>query len=106
MESKRLGHNIGFYRRQRGLTAEELAKAVGRSPNRIRQIEGGVGFPTLELLDDISKALDTNISYLLKDDSTIACQYAFFALLEQNDFTKEQLKTINNVMNALLTSYQ
>ncbi len=56
-----IGERIRNSRLQRGMTANELAEAVGLSPSAVSQIERGVVDPSLRSLRSIADALDTPI---------------------------------------------
>ena len=64
---KQIGQNIAKYRKERGLSQEELANGVGISYSYIIQIEAPnvVKKMSLEVLFDIADFLKTNIKDLL-----------------------------------------
>ncbi|NYI04927.1 helix-turn-helix domain-containing protein [Allostreptomyces psammosilenae] len=60
-----LGHRIRHLRRARGLTLEELGRAVGRAPSQLSMLENGRREPRLSLLTEIAAALDVPVAELL-----------------------------------------
>ena len=64
---KTIGQNIAKYRKQKGLSQEELANGVGISYSYIIQIEAPnvVKKMTLEVLFDIAEYLEIDIKDLL-----------------------------------------
>ena len=52
-------------RKQRGMTAKELANLVGVSEVSITQYENGNRSPRRKVLESLAEALDTSVDYLL-----------------------------------------
>lgn len=63
---KSVGDNIKMYRKQRGLTQEQLAQQVGVTHSMICQIERGTKAATMQLGKEIADALDVSVEELLK----------------------------------------
>ena len=61
-----IGLNILHYRKEQGLTQEQLADLAGYSQNHIQRVETAVSKPTVGLLLDVSKALNVPIEKLLE----------------------------------------
>ena len=73
METKRqLGARVAALRRQRRLTQEQLAAKIGRSVDAISNIERGKSFPSLEMLDAMTRALTVDLSDLLVSNASTA----------------------------------
>lgn len=64
MENK-IGTVIAGMRRQRGMTQEQLAEAVGVSPPAVSKWETNTSCPDVALLVPIARALDTDVNTLL-----------------------------------------
>jgi transcriptional regulator with XRE-family HTH domain len=64
---KTFGRSIRSYRKQRGLSQEDLAEASGLSRNYISDIERGVRNPSLLALIGIARALRMPLHDLLAD---------------------------------------
>jgi transcriptional regulator with XRE-family HTH domain len=61
-----LGKQIAHFRRQAGLTQEQLAEKTGYSVDFIGLVERGVNAPTVERLQDIADALGVEVWELFK----------------------------------------
>ncbi|NTU73744.1 helix-turn-helix transcriptional regulator [Candidatus Roizmanbacteria bacterium] len=66
-----IGENIRILRKQKGLKQNELAQELDISPNYISQIESGKKYPSLRIIERISKVLNVNIAHLLNNDSLL-----------------------------------
>ena len=64
---KKLGKRIQSARRETGLSQEQLAEAIGKSPSAISTIETGKRGASLETLIRIANALQVSADYLLAD---------------------------------------
>lgn len=64
---EQLGKRIGTARKDRGLTAQQLAARLGINAAYLRQIECGVKTPSVGLLVKICNALQVSPDYLLQD---------------------------------------
>ncbi len=54
----RIGLNILYYRKQKGITQQMLAEMCSYSKNHIQKIETAVTSPSVDALLDIADALD------------------------------------------------
>ena len=54
----KIGLNILHYRKERGLTQEQLAEMTNYSRNHIQKIETAVSIPSVDALLDIAEALE------------------------------------------------
>lgn len=64
---KKLGKRIQSARRETGLSQEQLAEAIGKSPSAVSTIETGKRGASLETLIRIANALQVSADYLLAD---------------------------------------
>ena len=64
---EQLGKRIGTARKDRGLTAQQLAEQLGTNATYLRQIECGVKTTSVGLLVGICNALQVSPDYLLQD---------------------------------------
>ena len=62
---KLLGERIRFIRKTKKIKQERLAELVDKATEHISFIERGERAPSLELLLDLSQALDVSLPYLL-----------------------------------------
>lgn len=63
-----LGNRIKEERQRARLTQEKLAELVGCNESYIGQIERGAKNPSLEIIVNISNALNVTVDYLLADN--------------------------------------
>ena len=63
-----IGLNIMRYRKESGLSQEELAAQTGYSRNQIQRVETAVSAPSLAMLYEISEALSVPMEKLLRLD--------------------------------------
>lgn len=63
-----IGERIKLFRKQKGLTQEELSKEIHMSTNSIQRYELGHREPTAATLKSIAKALGIPSSYLLDEE--------------------------------------
>lgn len=61
-----IGLNIMRFRKEQGLTQEQLAEMTGHSMNHIQRVETANSKPTVGLLLDISRALGVPMDRLLE----------------------------------------
>lgn len=61
-----IGLNIMRFRKERGLTQEQLADMVGYTQNHIQRVETAVSKPTVGLLLDLSRTLNIPIERLME----------------------------------------
>ena len=54
----RIGLNILYYRKQKGITQQKLAEMTSYSKNHIQKIETAMASPSVEALLDIAEALE------------------------------------------------
>lgn len=63
----RIGLNILYYRRQKGLTQEQLADKANYSKNHIQRVETAKAVPSVEILLDIAEALGIPAAKLFEE---------------------------------------
>lgn len=86
MESTKelLGRRIKELRKMRGLSQEELSEKVDIDPKHLSRIEVGRGFPSLDTLEKIAKALNVE----MKD---------FFEFAHEAKSAKELMRTLESL---------
>ena len=72
MDESNIGAVILNFRKQRGMTQEQLAEAVGVSPPAVSKWETGASCPDVALLAPIARALDTDVNTLLSFTPTLS----------------------------------
>ncbi len=75
MELK-LGARISSLRREKGMTQEQLANAVGVSPPAVSKWETDSSYPDITLLCPLARALDVNVDTLLSFEETLSGEAA------------------------------
>lgn len=61
-----IGLNIMRYRKEQGLTQEQLADMAGYSRNHIQRVETATSKPTVALLLDLSEVLQVPVDRLME----------------------------------------
>ncbi len=64
---KRFGKVVRRYRERLGVSQEELAYRANIHRTYVSMVERGVGNPTLLVIADLAKALETTITELARD---------------------------------------
>lgn len=73
-----IGNNIKYYRKQKGLTQEQLASKCNISKNGLWNYENNKRKPNIEILTDIAMALDISMSDLLDTQETLTSKLIEF----------------------------
>mgnify|MGYP001018340506 CR=1 FL=1 len=61
-----IGLNILYYRKEQGITQEQLADLTSYSRNHIQRIETARSIPSVDALLDIARALNVPVSKLFE----------------------------------------
>lgn len=80
-----LGKRIAYLRNKKGYTQEKLAELVSYSTNHIGKLESARTNPSFELLVNLSKALDVELSELFN-----------FSEYKELDFIKKEIVNLIN----------
>ena len=64
MTATEFGHKIAGLRNEKKMTQTELAEVLGVSTQAVSKWETGGGFPDVQTVPDIARALDTTTDYL------------------------------------------
>lgn len=67
---KRIALRIRSIRKRRGLSQEEVAELIDRSPDAISNLERGVSVPTYETLDALAKGLKVPLADFFLDEES------------------------------------
>ena len=65
MNIEKVGQQISFLRKAKGLTQSELGERIGVSFQAVSKWERGETLPDITLLPDLAKILETTIDYIL-----------------------------------------
>ncbi len=97
----KVGENILYWRKLKGLKQEYLAEKIGISTSALSNIENGVSKPDIERLEDIADALGIEVLQLLHNPSQMA---PFNNNLPGNgaiDFTNSQSNVDKDLLQRL-----
>jgi len=83
-----LGSRIKEIRKLKRLSQEQLSERVGIDPKHLSRIEVGRGFPSLDTLDNLAKALNVE----LKD---------FFEFAHKTTSPRELKEILNNLLKEV-----
>lgn len=67
MDGGKMGQRIREKRKERGLSLKSLAKAIGKTPSFLSQVERDLAEPSITSLRDIARALEVPIFYFMLD---------------------------------------
>ena len=70
-----IAQNLRKYRKERGLTQEQLAKALAVSAQSVSKWECGDGYPDIELLPNIANHLKISVDALIGNDTGVGTIY-------------------------------
>lgn len=62
-------HPLRVWREHRGLSAVQVAEAVGITPAHVSKLESGKGDPSVSVLTKLAKLLDTSLEELIRAES-------------------------------------
>ena len=106
MDYYKIGQRIRKYRKANGLSQEQLAEKIGISVTHMSHIETGNTKLSLQVLVDITKALDVRSDELLTDGASNR-EVAFSELNKTlESCTSDQLKIIVDVVKAIKISLE
>lgn len=102
----KLGENIRKYRKELGLTQEELAKRVDAIQTDIHRWEAGKVTPSIESLKKLAKALNVSVDSFLftereKKHLKIADKEFLDKLIDIDKLSPADRTTIANMIDAL-----
>lgn len=97
---------LSTLRKERGLTQQALADAIGIHVNQIKRYEAGTAQPTLETLVKLAKELHTTLDDLVFGDDQRGpiddLRLQFEAL---NDFDEEERKVAKALLESLILKH-
>lgn len=71
MDSKVFGQFIAGIRKEKNMTQAELAGIIGVTDKAVSRWERGIGFPDINTLEPLSKALDISILELMRSEKSV-----------------------------------
>ena len=85
-------NNLKFYRKQKGLTQNELTSAIDKSYNYINSIEQGKMLPSFDVIEQICDVLEIKPVYLFDEKAS-----------PENIKTFDKEEYINSISEKLFT---
>ena len=100
-----IGLKIGYLRRTRGLTQEQLAEMANMSTGFLGEVEREEKLPGLEIFVSIAIALDISTDYILRDTVPSAKHFVDDETLRlTSKLSPEHRKVVNNLIYAYVKS--
>jgi len=106
------GKNLARFRKEKGLTQEELVKRSGVAVSQIRRYEADKSSPTLEIIAKLAKALGVSIDELVFDKATgvAASKIMDRELLEQFEMVcslkDEEREAVKKILEGIIVKHQ
>ena len=105
MDRIEVGKKIREARRQKGLTQQMLAEAIGIGEVYISQIERGMKMPSLSLFVRIITALDISADYVLRDALPTGKDFVYAEVAELLDsLSPKQRRGAIDILDAYVSS--
>jgi len=97
------GDKIIEIRKSRGMTQQELGKAIGVDKRVISKYEKNQTVPSVSVANEIAKALDISLDYLIGSDKALFIDdKEIIGLLKNYNNLKDDIKvTVKNMLKAL-----
>lgn len=89
--------NLKFYRKNAGLSQQQLAEKCDIATNYLSEIERGYKFPSIELIERISTELNIP-AYLFLINGKIVANSELIIKKRNNDFCEKLLSTISEML--------
>lgn len=99
---QKIGYQLRFYRRQLGLTQNQMAEELGISSRNLQRIEMSEIEPKLETLYLIANYLKISVSSLLRPTTEMSLNIACFSTIKELHHFKEQIEKANPTDDILL----
>ncbi len=106
------GKNLARFRKEKGLTQEDLVKHSGVAISQIRRYEADKSSPTLEVITKLAKALGVSLDELVFDKTTgvAAGKIMDRELLEQFEMVsaleEEERQAVKRILEGIIVKNQ
>ena len=106
------GKNLSRFRKEKGLTQEELVKRSGVAISQIRRYEADKSSPTLDVITRLARALGTSLDELVfdKDKGIAAGRLMDRELLEQFEMIsvleEEERQAVKRILEGVIVKHQ
>lgn len=94
-----VGENIKKYRNKKGFTQPKLGKIINKSESSIRKYESNDVIPSIEILKEIAKALEVDLTLLLGNDIKEATTN--FTLISRNKSIEQEITTLKHIREII-----
>jgi len=106
------GRNLSRFRKEKGLTQEDLVRKSGVAISQIRRYEADKSSPTLEVIARLAKALGVSIDEMVFDKATgiAASKVMDRELLEQFEMIsaldEEERQAVKRILEGIIVKHQ
>lgn len=106
------GKNLSRYRKEKGLTQEDLVKRSGVAISQIRRYEADKSSPTLDVITRLAKALGVSIDELVFDKATGIASSKIMdrELLEQFEMISalddDEREAVKRILEGVIVKHQ
>ena len=106
------GKNLARFRKEKGLTQEDLVKSSGVAISQIRRYEADKSSPTLDVITRLAKALVVSIDELVFEKATgvAASKLMDRELLEQFEMISalddDERQAVKNILEGVIVKHQ
>jgi len=110
--SMSFGRNLSRFRKEKGLTQEDLVRKSGVAISQIRRYEADKSSPTLEVIARLAKALGVSIDEMVFDKATgiAASKVMDRELLEQFEMIsaldEEERQAVKRILEGIIVKHQ
>lgn len=103
-----VGNRIREARENQNILQKELAKTIGTSANHLSDIERGKKRASIEMLLQISNALDTPVDAFLKDNPMVCRSYTTDSVIQPllNQFNSQSMPIVRDMLENMLRLQQ
>jgi len=112
VSSMAFGKNLSRYRKEKGLTQEDLVKRSGVAISQIRRYEADKSSPTLNVITRLAKALGVSIDELVFDKAKgiAASRLMDRELLEQfemvSSLDEDEREAVKKILEGVIVKHQ
>ncbi|MBR1637756.1 MAG: helix-turn-helix transcriptional regulator [Treponema sp.] len=89
--------NLKFYRKNAGLSQQQLAEKADIATNYLSEIERGLKFPSVELIERLAEELDIPPSFLFIGDKADGKEELLIKK-RNSEFCKKLLSTVSDLL--------
>lgn len=103
MDKISLGSRIQEARTRKGLTQQELSRAVDINDMYLSEIERGVKMPSMNLFIKLIVTLDISADYILRDVAPAGKEFVYDEFTQKLEgLTPQQRKTVMDIVDAYI----